>query len=40
MFTIILAYINAKYDYGYEGLFIITFFIDLMLVDCLREFAN
>jgi len=30
--TIILAWINAHYDYNYEGLFFFTFVIDLSLI--------
>jgi hypothetical protein len=28
MFTILLAWINAKYKHDYDGLFIATFFLD------------
>ncbi len=32
MFTIILAFINSKYDTGYELLFLGTFLIDWELI--------
>jgi hypothetical protein len=32
MITLITAYINAKYDYGYEALFIGTVIIDICLI--------
>jgi hypothetical protein len=32
MFTITLAFINAKYDAGYEGLFGLTAFLDILLI--------
>lgn len=32
MITILLAWINAKYDHDYHFLFIATFFIDLEIV--------
>ena len=31
MFTLILAWINAKYKAKYEGLFIVTFIFDYIL---------
>lgn len=32
MFTILLAWINAKYKYHYDGLFFATVFLDFMLI--------
>jgi len=32
MFTVILAWINAKYDYNYELVFFATFLIDLRIL--------
>jgi len=37
MFTLVLAYINAKYDYNYELLFVVTFLIDISILDTIQK---
>jgi len=33
MLTLILAWINSKYDSDYDGLFIVTIIMDAMIID-------
>ena len=40
MFTCILAYINSKYEYNYELLFIIMIIMDITLVDAVVEIVR
>lgn len=37
MLTVIIAWINAKYDAGYEGLFVAAFFVDLFILSLLEN---
>ncbi len=37
MFTIILAFINSKYDTGYELLFLGTIYIDVELISFISK---
>ena len=32
MLTIILCYINAKYNHDYQGMFLVTFLLDVELI--------
>lgn len=37
MFTIFLAWINAKYSYDYDGLFVITTLLDVLLIGTIYD---
>lgn len=37
MTTAVLAWIEAKYRYGYRCLFIATFFIDIVIIDMITS---
>ena len=39
MFTMLLAWVNSKYDTGYELLFIATFFIDIEIIQAVAKTA-
>lgn len=36
MLTLTLAFINAKYKSEYGGLFVVTFFFDLIILDIVK----
>ena len=36
--TLFLAWINAKYDYGYEMAFVGTFLIDIQLISLVSQY--
>lgn len=40
MLTLALAYFNAKYKADYMGLFVLTFLIDLGIIDLLMELCK